>query len=86
MLDAVIDYRSCPLDVCPYVLTDPDTGELVELTAGDDKPLLLLASKVLTDPFVGRLTYIWVYSGTLEAGLYVLNATKDNRERVGRLC
>ena len=85
MLDAVIDYLPSPLDVRPYHATDPDTGDAVELTAGDDKPFAALAFKVATDPFVGRLTYIRVYSGTLEAGSYVLNATKDNRERVGRL-
>ncbi len=73
------------MDVRPYHATDPDTGDAVELTAGDDKPFAALAFKVATDPFVGRLTYIRVYSGTLEAGSYVLNATKDNRERVGRL-
>ena len=81
LLDAVIDYLPSPLDVRPYHATDPDTGDAVELTAGDDKPFAALAFKVATDP----LTYIRVYSGTLEAGSYVLNATKDNRERVGRL-
>ena len=85
LLDAVIDYLPSPLDVRPYHATDPDTGDAVELTAGDDKPFAALAFKVATDPFVGRLIYIRVYSGTLEAGSYVLNATKDNRERVGRL-
>lgn len=85
LLDAVIDYLPSPLDVRPYHATDPDTGDAVELTAGDDKPFAALAFKVATDPFVGRLTYIRVYSGTLEAGSYVLNATKDSRERVGRL-
>ena len=85
LLDAVIDYLPSPLDVRPCHATDPDTGDAVELTAGDDKPFAALAFKVATDPFVGRLTYIRVYSGTLEAGSYVLNATKDNRERVGRL-
>lgn len=85
LLDAVIDYLPSPLDVRPYHATDPDTGDAVELTAGDEKPFAALAFKVATDPFVGRLTYIRVYSGTLEAGSYVLNATKDNRERVGRL-
>ncbi|HAJ53345.1 MAG TPA: elongation factor G, partial [Lactobacillus sp.] len=85
LLDAVIDYLPSPLDVRPYHATDPESGDAVELTAGDDKPFAALAFKVATDPFVGRLTYIRVYSGTLEAGSYVLNATKDNRERVGRL-
>ncbi|KRN65994.1 translation elongation factor G [Pediococcus cellicola] len=85
MLDAVVDYLPSPLDVKPYNATNPETDEAVELTAGDDKPFAALAFKVATDPFVGRLTYIRVYTGTLESGSYVLNATKDKRERVGRL-
>ncbi|MCD2257309.1 elongation factor G [Agrilactobacillus fermenti] len=85
LMDAVVDYLPSPLDVRPYNATDPATEEKVELTAGDDKDFAALAFKVATDPFVGRLTYIRVYSGTLEAGSYVLNATKDTRERVGRL-
>ncbi|MFD1465974.1 elongation factor G [Lapidilactobacillus mulanensis] len=85
MLDAVNDYLPSPLDVKPYNATDPATGEKVELMAGDDKDFAALAFKIATDPFVGRLTFIRVYSGTLESGSYVLNATKDTRERVGRL-
>ena len=85
MLDGVVDYLPSPLDVKPYNATDPETGDAVELTAGDDKPFAALAFKIATDPFVGRLTFIRVYTGTLESGSYVLNATKDNRERVGRL-
>ncbi|WP_125981931.1 elongation factor G [Loigolactobacillus iwatensis] len=85
MLDAVNDFLPSPLDVKPYNATDPETGENVELTAGDDKDFAALAFKIATDPFVGRLTFIRVYSGTLESGSYVMNATKDTRERVGRL-
>ena len=85
LMDAVVDYLPSPLDVKPYNATVPDTDEAVELRADDDAPFAALAFKVATDPFVGRLTYIRVYSGTLEAGSYVLNATKDKRERVGRL-
>ena len=85
MLDAVNDYLPSPLDVKPYNATDPNTGDKVELMAGDDKDFAALAFKIATDPFVGRLTFIRVYSGTLESGSYVLNATKDTRERVGRL-
>ncbi|MBW1605317.1 elongation factor G [Lactobacillus sp. Sy-1] len=85
MLDAVIDYLPSPLDVRPYKATDPDTGEEVELKADDNKPFAALAFKIMTDPFVGRLTFIRVYRGSLESGSYVLNATKDKRERVGRL-
>ncbi len=61
---------------------DPDTDEVVELVADDDKPFAGLAFKIATDPFVGRLTFFRVYTGTLEAGSYVLNATKGKRERV----
>lgn len=85
MLDAVVDYLPSPLDVKPYNAINPETDEAVELTAGDDKPFAALAFKVATDPFVGRLTYIRVYTGTLKSGSYVLNSTKDKRERVGRL-
>ncbi|WP_155287479.1 elongation factor G [Lacticaseibacillus zhaodongensis] len=85
LLDGVVDYLPSPLDVKPYKATDPDTGEEVELLAGDDKPFAALAFKIATDPFVGRLTYIRVYTGSLEAGSYVQNTTKGKRERVGRL-
>ncbi|KRM60146.1 elongation factor G [Secundilactobacillus malefermentans] len=85
MMDAVIDYLPSPLDVRPYNATDPATDEAIELRADDDASFAALAFKVATDPFVGRLTYIRVYQGSLESGSYVLNATKDKRERVGRL-
>ena len=85
LLDGVVDYLPSPLDVKPYNATDPDTGEEVALIAGDDKPFAALAFKIATDPFVGRLTYIRVYTGSLEAGSYVQNTSKNNRERVGRL-
>ena len=85
LMDATIDYLPSPLDVKPYNATDPDTGDKIELKANDDASFAALAFKVATDPFVGRLTYIRVYSGTLESGSYILNATKDKRERVGRL-
>ncbi|MCH4056459.1 MAG: elongation factor G [Lactobacillaceae bacterium] len=85
LMDAVIDYLPSPLDVRPYKATDPDSGDEVELKADDSKPFAGLAFKIATDPFVGRLTFFRVYTGTLQAGSYVLNATKDKRERVGRL-
>ncbi len=85
LMDAVVDYLPSPLDVKPYKATDPETGENIELKANDDASFAALAFKIATDPFVGRLTYIRVYSGTLESGSYILNATKDKRERVGRL-
>lgn len=84
MLDAVLDYLPSPLDVKPFVATDED-GDEIELTAGDDKPFAALAFKIATDPFVGRLTFLRVYTGSLQSGSYVLNATKGKRERVGRL-
>ncbi|MFK5676554.1 MULTISPECIES: elongation factor G [unclassified Ligilactobacillus] len=85
MLDGVNDYLPSPLDVKPYTATDPETEEEVDLIADDTKPFAGLAFKIATDPFVGRLTYLRVYTGTLESGSYVLNATKNKRERVGRL-
>ncbi|WP_125767978.1 elongation factor G [Lapidilactobacillus wuchangensis] len=85
LMDAVIDYLPSPLDVRPYNATDPESGDEVELKADDSKPFAGLAFKIATDPFVGRLTFFRVYTGTLQAGSYVLNATKDKRERVGRL-
>ncbi|MGY3778334.1 elongation factor G [Isobaculum melis] len=85
MLDAVIDYLPSPLDVPAIKGTLPGTGEEVERHADDSEPFSALAFKVMTDPFVGRLTFFRVYSGTLESGSYVKNATKGKRERVGRI-
>ncbi|WP_125712105.1 elongation factor G [Companilactobacillus kedongensis] len=85
LMDAVVDYLPSPLEVRPYNATDPKDESEVELMADDNKPFAGLAFKIATDPFVGRLTYIRVYRGTLESGSYVLNASKDKRERVGRL-
>ena len=73
MLDGVIDYLPSPLDVKPYVAHNPKTGDEVELMADDKKPFAALAFKIATDPFVGRLTFIRVYTGSLESGSYVLN-------------
>ncbi|MHB1782596.1 MAG: elongation factor G, partial [Acidimicrobiales bacterium] len=84
LLDAVVDYLPSPLDVPPT----PGTtlrGEEAERTASDEEPFAALAFKIQTDPFVGKLTYIRVYSGTLEKGSSVLNSTKDKRERIGRI-
>lgn len=86
MLDAVIDYLPAPTDVPPIeaeMANDPE--HTFEVRANDDAPFSALAFKVMTDPYVGRLTFFRVYSGTLEAGSYVLNATSDTRERVGRI-
>ncbi|MGX7051379.1 elongation factor G [Leuconostoc palmae] len=85
MLDAVVDYLPGPLDVKPYVANDPKTGEEVDLIADDSKSFAALAFKIMTDPFVGRLTFMRVYTGTLQSGSYVQNTSSDTRERVGRL-
>ncbi|USS86259.1 elongation factor G [Fructilactobacillus cliffordii] len=86
MMDGVIDYLPSPLEVRPYMATDPENGdEQVEVRADDKGPFAALAFKIMTDPYVGRLTFIRVYRGTLESGSYILNATKDKRERAGRL-
>ncbi|HXD21332.1 MAG TPA: elongation factor G [Vicinamibacterales bacterium] len=87
MLDAVVDYLPSPLDVPPITGTDPNAKEetLIERPASDDAPFAALAFKLMTDPFVGQLTFIRVYSGVLTAGSSVYNATKGRSERVGRL-
>jgi len=84
MLDAVVDYLPSPLDV-PAIKGVLPTGEEVERHSSDEEPFSALAFKVMTDPYVGRLTFIRVYSGTLKSSSYILNSTKDNKERVGRI-
>ncbi|NLW29357.1 MAG: elongation factor G [Erysipelothrix sp.] len=84
MLDAVVDYLPSPLDV-PSIKGELPTGEEEFRHADDSEPFSALAFKVMTDPFVGRLTFFRVYSGTVESGSYVLNATKGKRERFGRI-
>jgi elongation factor G len=86
MLDAVVDYLPSPLDLPPTQGNKPGKeDELEERTPDDDAPFAALAFKIMTDPYVGKLTYLRVYSGTLRKGGTVLNATKDKRERIGRL-
>jgi len=86
MLDAVVDYLPSPLDIPPTMGTVPrKEGVTVERPADDSAPFSALAFKVMTDPFVGKLTYLRVYSGTLTKGSGVVNSTKDRKERVGRL-
>ena len=85
MLDAVIDYLPSPLDVAAIKGTDPDTDEEIVRHSDDEEPFSALAFKVMTDPYVGKLTFFRVYSGTLESGSYVQNSTKGKRERVGRI-
>ena len=84
MLDAVIDYLPSPLDVPPVKGIHPGTGEEMHLTADENGPFAALAFKIVTDPFVGRLVYLRVYSGKCKAGSMVYNATRDQRERLGR--
>jgi len=83
MLDAVVDYLPAPIDVPPIQGTAPN-GDIVERRADDSEPLSALAFKIMADPY-GRLTFVRVYSGVLKKGSYVLNATKDKKERVSRL-
>ncbi|MCO4627291.1 elongation factor G [Streptococcus infantarius] len=85
MLDAVIDYLPSPLDIPAIKGVNPDTDEEEERPASDDEPFAALAFKIMTDPFVGRLTFFRVYSGVLNSGSYVLNTTKGKRERIGRI-
>ena len=87
LLDAVVDYLPSPLDVPPITGLDPDSKEerLIERSAADDAPFSSLVFKLMTDPFVGQLTFIRVYSGVLTSGSSVYNATKQRTERVGRL-
>ncbi len=84
LLDAVIDYLPSPLDIESIKGTDLNGNE-VERHPSDDQPFAALAFKVMTDPFVGRLTFFRVYSGHLSSGSYVLNSTKDEKERIGRI-
>jgi elongation factor G len=85
MLDAVVDYLPSPIEIPAPFAESVRTGEQKQLQVRDDAPFVALAFKVVADPFVGRLTYIRVYSGSLGAGSYALNASKDQKERVGRL-
>ena len=86
LLDAIIDYMPSPLDIPAVQGTDPkDEEKVLERKAGDKEPLSALAFKVVTDPYVGKLIYARIYSGTIESGSYIYNATKGKRERVGRI-
>ncbi|MFD0769087.1 elongation factor G [Bacillus sp. CGMCC 1.60114] len=85
LLDAVIDYLPSPLDVPAIKGIIPDTDEEVERKSSDEEPFAALAFKIMTDPYVGKLTFFRVYSGTLNSGSYVKNSTKGKRERVGRI-
>ncbi len=85
MLDAVIDYLPSPLDVPPVTGRDPRSGEQLSRSTDPDAPFSALAFKIAADPYVGKLAFFRVYSGTLKTGSYVYNSTKDHRERIGRL-
>ena len=85
LLDAIIDYMPSPLDVPAIKGTNPETGEEEERPSDDKAPFAALAFKIATDPYVGRLAFFRVYSGTLTAGSYVYNSNKDKRERIGRI-
>ena len=85
LLDAIVDYMPAPTDIPPIAGVNPDTGEADSRPASDSAPFSALAFKIMTDPFVGKLAFFRVYSGMLNSGSYVFNATKDNKERIGRI-
>ena len=85
MLDAVVDYMPSPLDIPAIKGVNPDTGEEDERKADDKEPFSALAFKIMADPFVGKLAFFRVYSGTLQSGSYVYNSVKGKRERIGRI-
>ena len=85
MRDGVVDYLPSPKDLPPVKGADPKTGAEIFREPEDNAPFAALAFKLQTDPYVGQLTYFRVYSGTLSSGSYVLNSTRDEKERVGRI-
>lgn len=85
LLDGVVDYLPSPADLPPVKGFDPKTGSEIMRHASDDEPFTALAFKIATDPFIGNLAYFRVYSGTLKRGSYILNATKNQKERAGRI-
>ena len=85
LLDAVVDFLPSPLDVPPIQGVKPNSDEVVERRSGDDEPFAALAFKIMTDPFVGTLSFVRVYSGVVESGSYMMNTVKGQRERIGRI-
>src|SRR5258708_27753718 len=85
LLDAVIDYLPSPTDVPPVEGSNPENDEVELRRASDEQPFSALAFKIMSDPFVGHVTYIRVYSGVLKSGSYVINSAKRTRERISRL-
>ncbi len=85
LLDAVVEYMPAPTDIPAIKGVDPETGEEMEKHSSDEEPFAALAFKIMTDPFVGKLAFFRVYSGSIESGSYVLNSTKNKKERIGRI-
>ncbi len=85
LLDAIISYLPCPTDVPPITGIEPRSGKELVRNVSEDEPFSAIAFKIMTDPFVGQLTFLRVYSGSLSSGSYIYNSTKDTKERVGRL-
>ncbi len=85
LLDAVVDYLPSPLDIPPVTGENPYTKEQEERLPSDDQPFAALAFKIMSDPYVGKLTYFRVYSGTLQTGTFILNSTRGHKERIGRI-
>ena len=85
LLDAIVDFMPAPTDIPPIAGTNPETDEEDHRPSSDDEPFAALAFKIMTDPFVGKLAFFRVYSGTLDAGSYVYNSTKGKKERIGRI-
>ena len=85
LLDAIVDFMPAPTDIPPIAGVDPETGEEDHRPSSDEEPFAALAFKIMTDPFVGKLAFFRVYSGTLDAGSYVSNSTKGKKERIGRI-
>ena len=85
LLDGIVDYMPAPIDIPPIKGVDPDTGEEVDRPSDDKAPFSALAFKIMTDPYVGKLAFFRVYSGTMDSGSYVYNSTKGQKERVGRI-
>ena len=85
LLDAIVDYLPSPIDIPPVQGTRPGSDDIIERESSDDAPFSALVFKIMADPFVGKLAFVRVYSGTLKAGSYVYNSTKGKRERVGRI-
>ena len=85
LLDAIVDFMPAPTDIPPIKGTNPETGEEDHRPSSDEEPFAALAFKIMTDPFVGKLAFFRVYSGTLDAGSYVYNSTKGKKERIGRI-